>query len=105
MKSPWKERETVNVREGGVGRVRKFPAVFPDDSFISWSVGQAFGRSVGQANPIYGRRRQNEVNELSAEWWHDSCPEEFAVALSVSKCYTHGWTFMETISLPQNKGE
>ena len=46
MKSPWKERETVNVREGGVGRVRKFPAVFPEDSFISWSVGRAFGRSV-----------------------------------------------------------
>ena len=81
MKSPWKERETVNVREGGVGRVRKFPAVFPDDSFISWS---GF-RSVGQANPIYGRRRQNEVNELSAEWWHDSCPEEFACSRIVSQ--------------------
>ena len=61
-----KEIGAVNtIREGG-RKSRHFPTVFPLESFISRSVSRSVGEA--QANPIYGRKRQNEVNELHAEW-------------------------------------
>ena len=48
-------------------RVRKFSGNFSARQFYSWS--------VGQANPIYGRKRQNDVNELHAGWSHVSGAE------------------------------